>query len=441
MCPRILICAIFLSITHFGVVAKNIQVGSISELTDATASASEGDTISLKDGTYKVQSYGVTIRTDGITVKGLSGAREKVIITGDGMNGDIQYGFWIAGDHVTIRDLTIQNVIYHCIQTDVNTDGLKVINCHLRDAREQLLKVPYSSSVNDFSDSGLVENCLFEFSKGVTEQYYTGGIDCHYNRNWVIRNNTFKNIRSPENQIAEHAIHFWTNSENILVENNVIINCDRGIGFGLGDVAHKGGIVRNNMIYHGVISGIDNADVGIALETCTDVQVYNNTIFFENSYPNAIEYRFEATKGIYIANNLTNKTIRQRDGASATVTSNITDAKAEWFRSAASGDLHLSSQVQSVQTGLAITGLDKDIDGEIRPAVNIDIGADQFSTVGLKSNIYMVNKKMPPQKRLFLRSTSTGRLPLSFSILHNLNGRKIKATNASGVIFDRDVAE
>lgn len=43
-------------------------------------------------------------------------------------------GFWVAANDVTIADLTVQNVGYHCIQTDVNVDRLTVRNCILRDA-------------------------------------------------------------------------------------------------------------------------------------------------------------------------------------------------------------------------------------------------------------------------------------------------------------------
>jgi hypothetical protein len=359
--------------------AKTTVVKTIEELIDANASASPGDTISLADGTYTIASYGIAVRTTGLTFKSKSGIRENVTISGAGMLGDIEYGFWVAAHRITIRDVTIRDVYYHCIQTDVNVDSLRVINCVLMDGREQLLKVPSSSENADPSEGGLVEGCLFEFSKGIAQQYYTGGVDCHFSKNWKIRNNVFKNIRSPENQVAEHAVHFWNNSEGTLVENNVIINCDRGIGFGLGDSPHKGGVIRNNMIYHAVISGVDNADVGIGLETCTDAQVYNNTIYFDNDYSNAIEYRFAATKNITITNNLTNKMIRQRDNASANVSNNVTDAQASWFIAANTGDLHIRPTITSViDKAVSIEGLSSDIDGQTRQIGAIDIGADEY---------------------------------------------------------------
>ncbi len=361
--------------------AKTTSVSTIEQLADANSLASPGDTVSLEDATYQIKSYGIAVRTPGLTFKSASGHRDNVVISGAGYAGNIEYGFWVDAHRITIRDLTIQNVYYHCIQTNVTIDSLTVINCVLRDAREQLLKVPFNGSVNDPSEGGLVEGCLFEFSSGIASQYYTGGIDCHFAKNWIVRNNVFKWIRSPDDQVAEHAIHFWNNSEGTLVENNLIVNCDRGIGFGLGDSPHKGGIIRNNIISHHLLSEKDNGDVGIGLESCTDTKVYNNTIYFYNPYPNAVEYRFSATKNVFIANNLTNKAIAPRDGASGQVANNVTNAQIEWFVSSVTDDLHiLSTAANVIDKGIAIAGLTFDFDGQPRRAESIDIGADEFSS-------------------------------------------------------------
>lgn len=373
--------------------AASVTVGNFSELMNAINSVSEGDTILMRDGTYTVNNgYGAQVRKNNIVIKSLSGNREKVIVSGGGMSGGTNYGFWIPAHNVTIQGITIQNVTNHCIQTDVDNHKLHVIDCVLRDAYEQLLKVPAGSGK---SDSGLVEGCLFEFTKGVAENYYTGGIDCHRSKDWIVRNNTFRNIRSPGGSIAEHAIHFWNNCENITVENNVIIDCDRGIGMGMGNEnIQNGGVIKNNMIYHRVISGTDFGDVGIALENCVDFGAYNNTILFDNDYSNAIEYRFSSTQRITIQNNCTNKRIQARDGASGTASNNVTDAQNAWFVSPSTGNLHLVSGSISavIDKGISVAGLISDIDGDNRPAGSgIDIGADEFS--GL-SQVKNDNKKV-----------------------------------------------
>jgi hypothetical protein len=229
------------------------------------------------------------------------------------------------------------------------------------------------------SDSGLVENCLFEYSAGIGPQYYIAGIDAHGATNWIVRNNTFRNIISPNTTVAEFAVHFWSDSANNVVERNLIINCDRGIGFGLDTRPNTGGIIRNNMIYHALNKG-QYADVAIALTESAGSQVYNNTIFLENNFPWAIEYRFTSTNNVLIANNLTNRPIMSRDGGTGTIAKNVTSAAGAWFMSPASGDLHLADAVASViDAGQAISGLTNDFDNQDRPqAKGIDIGADEI---------------------------------------------------------------
>jgi len=362
-----------------------ITVGTVGELVDAVNQANSGGDkqILLQDGTYTLDEA-LVIRASGVTVRSLSGNRSAVIVRGNGMDGSVSHVFFVEGNDFTARDMTLRDVYYHAIQMDIDAQAPTLINLHILDTHEQMIKVPYDTDQPEIhSDNGRVENCLFEYSAGIGPQWYIGGVDAHHAFNWVIRGNTFKNIRSPEDpdaggRVAEHAIHFWNGSQNTLVEKNAIINCDRGIGFGLGSQGHVGGIIRNNMIYHNAAH--DLGDVGIGLESVTDAQVYNNTIYQEHAYDNAIEYRWPATTGLLVANNLTNRAIAQRDGASAELSNNVTNAESAWFVNPAAGDLHLSTPISTVvNQGRAIDGLIDDIDGDVRPqGGGYDIGADEY---------------------------------------------------------------
>jgi hypothetical protein len=52
-------------------------------------------------------------------------------------------------------------------------------------------------------------------------------------------------------------------------------------------------------------------------ELFSDHGIVNNSVFIEGNYPNAIEYRFAATKNLLIKNNVTNKSIVSRDDGQA----------------------------------------------------------------------------------------------------------------------------
>ncbi len=363
--------------------AQEVVVGDAAGLAAAVEAANGGGPaeILLQDGIYTL-SNGLWISRDGVTVRSVSGDREAVVIQGEGMWGGVSHVFWVAANDFTVRDVSLGNVANHAVQIfgDMGVGNATVSNCHIFDTFEQMIKISFDfDNPETFSVGGLIENCLFEYTAGIGPQWYIGGIDGHAAQNYVIRNNTFMNIISPGDDVAEYAIHFWSNAQNIHVEFNRILNCDRGIGFGLGqDRGAAGGNIRNNFIFHNASEGF--ADVGIALESAAGANVYNNTIYQEHSYPNAIEYRFGATTGGMIVNNLTNRAITSRDGGESTVSHNVTSAQAGWFVDPAGGDLHLASPVGGVvDQGMFIEDFLYDIDGDPRPTGGgMDIGADEW---------------------------------------------------------------
>lgn len=351
-----------------------IIVSNVAELVNAVEQANQRGnlTILLEDGTYILDDM-LWISGVNVTLRSLSTNRDAVIVRGHGMDGDVSHIFQASGDYFTLADMTIGWVANHAVQIhgEEDADYPHIYNVRFFDTGEQMLKVSFASGDGTSSDGGIVEGCVFEYSGGVGPQYYIGGIDAHQTNDWIIRGNIFMGIRSPEEELAEHAIHFWSDSSGTLIERNVIINCDRGIGFGLGDRGHSGGVIKNNFVY-------TTRDVGIGLENASNAKVYNNTVFTEN-YDNSIEYRFSGSYGISIINNLTNAQITSRDGGRATVETNVTSAEESWFVDATGGDLHLAEPVPTViDQGQFLSDVTDDIDSEGRPhGSGYEIGADE----------------------------------------------------------------
>lgn len=368
--------------------ATTVSVSTSSELANAVQQANSqgGDfAIMLQDGTYTLTDT-LYINADKVALEGASGNRNSVTIQGDAMSAGAQVGnlIRVAASDFSLRHITLRRSGYHLVQIagETNADNPVFQDCVFQDAYEQMLKVSIDENAPSVtSDNGVVENCLFEYTAGIAPQYYVGGIDAHGAKNWVIRGNTFKSIISPSVSVAEFAVHFWNGSANNLVERNSIIDCDRGIGFGLEGRGNSGGIIRNNMIYSSASNAGQFADAGIVLTDSSGTDVLNNSVFIEHGFPWAIEYRFATSNGIEVRNNLTNKAIQSRDGGSAALSDNITNASSNWFQDIDSGDLHLSSgALPPINSGQALSGLTDDFDGEARPqSGSIDVGADEYS--------------------------------------------------------------
>lgn len=366
--------------------ATLVTVGTVAELhsaIDAANSAGGNRAIMLRDGTYTINDT-LYINAPNISIVGASGNRQSVVIQGDAMSSSARIGnvIRVAASNFKLQDVTLQRSGWHLIQVvgEADADSTVIRNCILRDAYQQMVKVSNNPATpNVTGDNGLVENCIFEYTAGIGPQYYIGGIDAHGSKNWVVRNNTFRSIISPSGTVAEFAVHFWDGSANNIVEKNLIINCDRGVGFGMDGKPNNGGIIRNNMIYHAASAG-QFADTSVALVESPNSQVYNNTIIMDNSFPWAIEYRFGSTSGVLIANNLSNKPVTSRDGATGTISKNLSNASAAWFTNKSNGDLHLALAVSGVVgAGQSIAALTEDFDGQARPSNSVDIGADQLT--------------------------------------------------------------
>ena len=366
--------------------SSTVNVSNVSGLQSAIAGLTSNATVLLADGTYNLtDTLYLPQNISNVTIKGASGNRDAVIIKGPGMtNSAIAFGFWadnVSG--ITFQDITIRDFNQHAIILNGGVDSPVYRNLHIIDIGDQFLKNnPTADGLNGI-DNGILENSLLEYTSTAPDSY-TNGLDVHRGKNWTIRNNTFKNFRVAAD-LAGPAVLVWNGSSDTTVVRNTFINNQRDISLGLdptkpvdGTTDHARGIIANNFIYK--TSSIA-PDVPIAVFDSPQTKVYYNTVLVNGGYPNAIEYRFSRTTGVDIKNNLLDAAITARDGATATVANNITNALSALFVNPTAGDLHLKQTATvAIDKGIAVSVTD-DFDGEARPqGAASDIGADEYTT-------------------------------------------------------------
>ncbi|MGF1580087.1 MAG: Ig-like domain-containing protein [Gemmataceae bacterium] len=357
-----------------------IRVTDVAQLQSAISNLKSGQTIVLAKGTYDLtDTLWLPQNINNVTIKGETGDHDDVILRGKGMSGTIRFGFWANNvDGVTFSDFTLRDLKDAGFQLNSGTHAPRISNVRIIDVNDQFIKAS-SPGDGDGVDEGIVEDSIFEYSTNAPD-YYTNGVDVHSGDGWIIRNNVFRNLRL-DGGLAGPAILFWRQSNNTIVENNTFIDNDRDIAFGLQDASyrdHTGGIIRNNMIVR--TSANVGGDVAIAVFNSPKTQVHHNTVILNGDYPNAIEYRFNSTTDVSIRNNLTDGNIVSRNGGSATVSGNITNAQNSWFVNVNQGDLHLtSSATAAIDKATLLSAVPVDFDGDSRPSGSApDVGADEY---------------------------------------------------------------
>jgi len=377
-------------------------------LQSAVASMQSGETILIAPGTYNLTgTLYVPQNLTNIAIRGVTGKASDVIIKGDavldtsapytgsaiwgpgsGISGTIPFGIWLGNvQGVTIGDITLENFVDDAVILNAGVKSPLIHDVVMLNTGEVLLKSNPNGSGGGVNN-GIVEYCRICYTTAAPNSY-TNGIDVHTGQNWIIRNNVFENICTTNPLVTEGpgglagpAVLIWNGSKNATTEDNLFLNCQREIAYGLSDPStitddNTGGLIANNMIYR---SGTQHGDVAIGVWNSPDTVVAYNTVILNGDFGHAIEYRYSTTTNVQILYNLTDEAIVSRDGATGTVTGNVTDAQASWFVNESIGDLNLTSAATgAIGQAVYLAEVSTDYNGKPRPANGpTDVGADEY---------------------------------------------------------------
>ncbi|MBN1659251.1 MAG: right-handed parallel beta-helix repeat-containing protein [Anaerolineae bacterium] len=355
-----------------------LQINSEADLRAQALHAAPGTTLLIAPGVYAMQGL-LHVVNDGVGLRGATGNRDDVILDFGGMVGG-HFGILVEGHDVTIADLTIRNAADHGVSIQ-GTDRPVLYNLHVIDVGDQLIKVNPPADGSNGSDDGLLACSRLEYTTAAPDEY-TNGISAHNAHDWVVRDNEWRRIRTPGGAPVP-TILFWSGSSGTVVERNRLVDCYQGIAFGNSSqegINHTGGIVRNNLIYASLPH-----DSVVEMVHATGWLVAHNTALLLDPAPGltwGMEARFDDTEGI-LAYNLTNLAVINRDGASATLTGNVTTAAVGWFAGAGAGDLHLAAGATgAIDQAMPLAAVPADVDGDPRPIGPApDVGADEYRVV------------------------------------------------------------
>ena len=378
-----------------------VNVATEAQLQTAIGNLQSGDTILLSNGTYNLTSSLYINGRNNITIRGASGST-NVVLVGKGMDnsnyGNVPFGIWSNGTNTTIAHLTIRDTWDNEIIFNPGAQSPRVYCVRLLNAGSQFIKSnPTDVNAGNGVNNGVVEYCWFEYTGSPPNDHgagvgYFNGISSHAAQNWIIRGNLFKNLHNPDGTAYpwNPSVLFWRHSTNTITEQNIFINVDRAVAYGLDNSTpyrdHAGGVIRNNFVYlaPGLLSASRKAgsDGSIIAWNSPGTQIDHNTVLLNANEFYAVEFRFSTTTSGTARNNLADAPVHLRDSATATVNGNLLTAVPGMFVNPGAGDLHLlSSATNAIDKAPTLLTATNDFDGERRPrGTSSDIGADEFST-------------------------------------------------------------
>jgi len=353
---------------------ETVRVNTVEELLTAVDRIGPGGTVLLAGGHYQLPRVLVLQRKRKLTIRSAAGDPAKVMLSGTGWDSNARGDDIVhigQCDGVTIADLTFADCRSYGIKVEAENapKNIHIYNCRFRDIGVRAIKGSAGNDPNIRAVKGSVRYCSFENTKVPPADWLYGGdyisaIDMMALEDWTFSDNCFRNIKG-RNGGGRAAVFIWVRSRQIVVERNLIIDCDRGVAFGnpgqsTANLAGErlayvsDGMIRNNFIVGG-------ADCGIELWYAERIKVFNNSIWRpERNWSRGIRVG-TGTLQTEIVNNLVHGEIRL-DGGEAKVHQNLARRLDGYFVDPASGNLALTSAASGViDQGVSLPGVTDDI--------------------------------------------------------------------------------
>jgi len=351
-----------------------IRVSTPNELLAAVERSGPGTTILLADGEYKLPRVLVLQEKRNLTIRSAAGDPSKAILRGQGWDSDAKGDDILHIGHcegVTIADLTVTDCRSYGIKVEAENapKEIHIYNCRFRDMGVRALKGSAGQAPNVRAVKGSVRYCFFENTKVPPADWLYGGdyisaIDMMALEDWTISDNCFRNIKG-RNGGGRAAIFVWVRSRRVVVERNLIVDCDRGVAFGNPgqSTANKAGeqiayvsdgIIRNNIIVGG-------PDCGIELWHAEAIKVWHNTVWRPaQNWSRGIRIGTGTARSV-VMNNLVHGEIRL-EGGEAQIEHNLTGRLDNYFVDVPSGNLALAPSARgALDQGVVVPEVTEDI--------------------------------------------------------------------------------
>jgi hypothetical protein len=366
-----------------------ILVSDVQALIRAINQAQSGQTILIEDGHYMMPQY-VRISADNVILRSASGQRERVIIDGAESRHRELLGI-SACSGVTIADLTIQNI--QCngfkINSETNVQNLTIYNCIIHNIWQRGVKgvkVPRENRDEIRPKNCRIQYCLFYNDRpkrlsddpaDIAKGNYVAGIDVMFAKDWIISDNVFVGIQGRTFE-GRGAVFIWHDSQDCVIERNIIIDCD--VGLQLGNPHRPSEIEYHCVRFIAMNNFITRApEAGIVTVYTKDCKILNNTIHDPESKLQRLIRTVFTNDGLLIANNLlSGPGIRNESESNITFLNNLIKDVSDSFVDPVRGDLHFKSTlIEAVDKGLVLSEVVEDFDRQQRQA-KPDIGADEL---------------------------------------------------------------